>query len=61
MEPVLACLVGQLGKRDEFLLCLHEKSSSHFAGTILNFHLGNRASLLVTVYMVISLFHTNAR
>ena len=35
MEPVLACLVGQLGKRDEFLLCLHEKISSHFAGTIL--------------------------
>ena len=61
--PVRACLPG---KRDEFLLCfIYEKISSSLPGQFfvltvvknslqavsLNFHPGNRASPLVSVYM----------
>ena len=32
MEAVLACLTGQPGKRDEFLLCLYDNILSRLPG-----------------------------
>ena len=63
MQAGLACLARQPSKRDEFLLCFYEKFCyidivlivvknvlRRYLLTI-NFHPGNRASPLVSVYM----------